>query len=179
MDELIAKRYGTALFNLAVEKNEVDALFSQVQMVKETIESNPEILNILEHPQVNEAQRILLVEKVYTNQVSDGIIGLILLTIKKNRQSHLVAIFDCFLDLVYEHKNIVFAHVTSHKAMTQNQREQMMAKMQELTNKEIHLVEYVDVQLIGGISIRLGDRVIDYSIKGLIGDMKKQLLKNA
>ena len=104
--------------------------------------------------------------------------GFLRIVIEKGRQSELEAIFSYFIAKVKEYKKIGLAHVTSAVELSDAQKKQIEARLLATTVYESLETEYtVDESLIGGLVIRIGDRVVDSSIKTRLYEMKKELMK--
>lgn len=176
MAELVAGRYGTALFELAVENNRVDAIKEEVINLKNILSEEKEFVELIKHPRISLEARRKMVEDIFEGKISDELLGLIDLTIQKGRQNFLIEIFEDFLSLVNNYYGIAVVSVTSHTALSDAQKQQLIKKLETITKKTVSIVEYIDETLIGGIVLRMGDRIVDYSIKGMIGKMTKQML---
>jgi F-type H+-transporting ATPase subunit delta len=175
MVELIAKRYGTAIYQLAVEKDQIDIVANEIASIKTVLETEEDFVKILNHPKIVVEEKIALVESIFKGKVSDDVMGLIVLTIVKGRQSHLVDIIKYCEDAIDEHNNIVSAFVTSTEKLDKPHKKQLNQRLETLTGKSVNMSYDVDKSLIGGMIIRIGDRILDSSIKGKLANMSKAL----
>lgn len=174
---LIAKRYGTALFELAVESDKIAAIEEEVIAVKQTLVEQNEIINIMNHPKITTDDTVKMVEDIYKGKISEELMGLIVLLVKKKRQTYMVDVFDAFLQLVKEHNNLVIANVTSVKELTDTQKDELVSNLKKTLNKDIEVKVNVDKSIIGGLIIRIGDKIIDNSIKGKMKRLSSELAK--
>ena len=102
--------------------------------------------------------------------------GFLVLVVDKGRQRELTDIFEYFTDRVREHKNIGVAHVSTPVEMSDAQKEQVLKKLLATTKYTDFEMHYkVDESLIGGMVIRIGDRVVDSSIKTKLEDIARSL----
>lgn len=174
---LIAKRYGTALFELAVESDKIATIEEEVIAVKQTLVEQNEIINIMNHPKITTDDTVKMVEDIYKGKISEELMGLIVLLVKKKRQTYMVDVFDAFLQLVKEHNNLVIANVTSVKELTDTQKDELVSNLKKTLNKDIEVKVNVDESIIGGLIIRIGDKIIDNSIKGKMKRLSSELAK--
>jgi F-type H+-transporting ATPase subunit delta len=117
-------------------------------------------------------------EKVFKEEFSDTIVGFLVIIVQKGRYNDIPAIFQYFLEQVMEYKNIGTAKVTSAVALTDEQKAAVEKRLLEVTKYVKFNMEYaVDESLIGGMVIRIGDRVVDSSIRSQINSMAKDLMK--
>ena len=103
--------------------------------------------------------------------------GFLAAVVDKGRQNEILSILDYFIAQVKEEKGIGTARVTSAVEMTSAQKEQVKKRLLATTRYVEFDMDYsVDPSLIGGMVIRIGDRVVDSSIKTRLYELKKQLL---
>ena len=165
MAKLISKTYGEAIFELAVSENRVDALTEEIQSVLKVLEENPE-------------EKLQVIETVFKGRVSDELTGFIRLIVEKDRYGQIQEIMQYFLDEGKKLKGIGVAYVTSALPLREEQKKQVEAKLLETTAfKEMEMHYQEDGSLIGGMVIRIGDRVADSSIRTKLNHLEQQLLK--
>lgn len=178
MAKLVSKTYGDALFELAVEENKLDLFVEEIQGVLTVLKENSELTKLMNHPKVMKEEKVKVVEKIYSGKVSEELAGLMVLLVKKGRYNEIENIFNYFIQEVKEYKNIGTAYVVSAMELSEPQKEQVKKRLIETTNYvEIEINYAVDTSLIGGMVIRIGDRVVDSSIKTRIYELSKELSK--
>lgn len=178
MAKLIAKTYGDALFELALEENKLDAIAEDVAVVTSVFDENPELTKLMNHPKIEKSEKCQVMENVLKGKVADEIAGFFDIIIKKDRYNDLPAILDYFLTKVKEYKNIGTAFVTTANALNDEQKNKVETRLLDTTKyKEMDITYNEDPSLIGGMVIRIGDRVVDSSIKTKIYELTKDLLK--
>lgn len=175
MAELVVKRYATALFEAAKEENALAKYSEEVGVILEAFKETPDFMAVLDNHKVVLEEKIALTQKVFDGRIEDSILGLIVLMLKKGRQSSIVEVFENFLGMIKDEQGILKASVTSAVALTSVQVAQIKAKLEASTKSEIELETIIDETIIAGLIIRVGDKVIDASIKGGIDTLKKQL----
>lgn len=169
------KRYATALFDIAKEKEAIEDFEKQAEMICEIVKQEPELIQLLEHPQILQDEKIALIEKVFMGRVYEELVGLLVLIIRKNRQTLMVEILEKFLGLAREARGQVKATVTSAIPLTQEQLAQIKANLETSMSKTIELETVIDKSIIGGLILHVGDKVVDGSIKGKLNGLKSQL----
>ena len=178
MAKLISKTYGEAIFELAVAENRVDALSEEIQTVLKALEENPEFSEIMKHPKIIKEEKLQIIENVFKGRVSDELTGFIRLIVEKDRYGQLEEIMQYFLDEVKSLKGIGVAWVRSALPLREEQKKRIEAKLLETTCfREMEMHYQVDDTLIGGMVIRIGDRVADSSIRTKLSHLEQQLLK--
>jgi len=178
MAKLISKTYGEALFELAVEENKVDVLASEISAILDILNQNPDFVNLLNHPKISKEEKLQVVEEVFGGKVSKEIQGFLNIIVAKERNKELMAIMEYFLDEVKAMKGIGVCYVTTPMELKEAQKEAIVKKLIETTEfKEMEMHYTVDKALIGGMVIRIGDRVVDSSIQAKLSKLEAQLLK--
>ena len=178
MAKLISKTYGEALFELAVEEGKVDVFLEEISQLLEILKKEDEFTKMMNHPKILKEDKIKVVENVFKGRISDEIVGFLTLIIQKERYSEAEAILEYFLDQVKEYKGIGVAYVKTAVALTEIQKKQIEERLLHTTKyrqMEMHFSE--DKSLIGGMVIRIGDRVVDSSISTKLGELERQLMK--
>lgn len=178
MAKLVEKAYGDALFELSEESSNMDELFEEAKSLKVIFRDNTELVQLLNHPKVTKEEKEKFAEDIFRGRMSDDMTGFILLIIRKDRQKYIGKILDYYIDRVKEYKKIGVAAVTTAYEMNDRQKKAIEDKLIATTAYESFEVLYtVDKSLIGGMIIRVGDKVIDSSIRNQIDKMSRELYK--
>ena len=176
MAKLVAKTYGDALFELAISENKINDLLSEAVGLITVFEENEELLKLLNHPKITKDEKIKVMEDVFKNNVSDDMVGFLTLIVKKDRHKDILDILNYFVNEVKEYKKIGTAYVTTAVDMTDSQKKAVEDKLIKTTSYETFEMNYsVDSSLIGGMIVRIGDRVVDSTIKSKINELSKSL----
>lgn len=176
MAKLVSKTYGDALFAVAVEENRLDEFFEATQSILQTLEENGDFGKLMNHPKIAKEEKVKIVEESFGSIVPKEILGLMALLITKGHENEMLSVFHYFTDLVKEEKKIGKAYVTTAVALKEEQKEKIQKRLLETTDYETFEMHYhVDASLIGGMTIRIGDRVVDSSIKTKLYDLSREL----
>lgn len=176
MAKLIEKVYGEALFSLAVEADRTAGLMEEVKLVKQVLSDNPEFAKMMQHPAIPVAEKEQIIEQVWGDKISREVTGLMVLLLKKEHYAKLPQVLDYFLEKVREKERIGIAYVKTAVELSGAQREKVEKRLLETTSYRMFEMHFeVDPSLIGGMVIRIGDRVVDSSIKTRLENMSRQL----
>ena len=178
MAKIISKAYGEALFELAIEKNELESIAEQVNVLADAFAENKELIKLLSHPKISKEEKINVIESIFKGRMSDDIVGFLVIIVEKDRGSEIEDILKLFQAKVREYKKIGVALVTSAIELSTEQKQKVEQKLLQQTAYESFEVDYkVDESLIGGMIIRIGDRVVDSSIRSKLDNLTKELKK--
>lgn len=178
MAKLISKTYGDALFELAVENDKVDVLLEEVEQLKKVLSENEEFGRLMNHPKIIKEEKIQVAKNVFAGRISEELLGFLTIIISKDRYRDIDAILDYFVAEVKRYKGIGVATVTTAVPLREEQCQQVEQKLldtTQYTKMEMHYC--LDESLIGGMVIRIGDRVVDSSIKTKLSELQRELLK--
>lgn len=176
MAKLVSKTYGDALFELALEKGNVLEMKKETLAVKQIFEENEELLKLLNHPKIMGEEKIKIIEKVFKGKISNDMMGFLTIIVKKGRYNEILNIFTYVEDRMKKYEKIGVAKVTAPMELTKKQKDAVVKRLLEITEYESFEVEYeIDESLIGGLVIRIDDRVVDSSIKTKLSNMANAL----
>ena len=178
MAKLISKTYGEALFELAVEEEKTDAMLEEIEGMKQILLENPDFLKFLNHPRISADEKVATTENIFTGKIDKQLIGFLGIIINKGRCDNLMDILQYFLDRVKEFKGIGVAYVTTPYELKEEKKEAICKKLLATTSyKEMEMHYDIKEELLGGMQIRIGDRVVDSSIQTKLNQLQKDLLK--
>ena len=180
MAKLVSKTYGEALFEVAMESGGEKAaqLLEEIVTIRKVLAENPQFDKLMEHPGVPKQEKLQVVDNVFKDRVSDELTGFLKIVVSKERYKDLPDIFDYFTGLVKEHKKTGVAYVTTAVELTARQKEAVKERLLETSGYKVMEMHYrVDASLIAGMKIRIGDRVVDSSIRTKLDGLTKQLLQ--
>lgn len=178
MAKLVSKTYGDALFQSAVEKDAADAWFEDAKALLEVLTENQDLAKIMNHPKIVKEEKIQIIENILKGKVADEIVGLMRMLVAKDHFKEMGAVLAYFIDAVKEYKHIGTAYVTSAMELSEGQKSEVVQKLLETTQYvEFEMNYEVDSALIGGMVIRIKDRVVDSSIRSKLQKLSSELSK--
>ena len=178
MAKLVAKTYGEALFELAMEKQNPEEFLQEAQGILRVLDENPEFDKLMKHPKISKTEKEEVVETVFAQRVSREMTGFLKLIVNKERYGEVKNIIRYFAERLQEERGIGVAYVTTAVEMTETQKSAVMDKLLATTSYKVMEMNYtVDPDIIGGMIIRIKDRVVDSSVRTKLEEMKKQLLQ--
>ena len=178
MAKLVSKTYGDALFAVALEENRMDEFFEAVKVVAGVMCENEEFGKLMNHPKIVKDDKVKIVKEIFEGKVPNEVVAIMSLLISKGRSAEMLSVFEYFVALVKEEKKIGTAYVATAVALDDKQKAQVEKKLLDTTKYETFEMNYsVDKSLIGGMVIRIGDRVVDSSVKTKLFELTRELRK--
>ena len=176
MAKLVSKVYGDAYVSVVAEKNNLIEALEEIKSVKNILLENVEIIELLDSPKMDDEEKIDFIKGIFENHISVDSMGFLLTIIEKKRQAELLPILDYVIDCVKELLLIGKATVTTALPLDDSKKERIVDELLKSSHYKSLEAEYVvDESIIGGIVIRIGDRVVDSSVKTRIDKMRKML----
>ena len=178
MATIASTSYGDALFQIAVESSKTNEMLEEVIELKKVLDSNPELKELMANPRFSKEEHLDIVKNVFKGKVSEDLFGFLELLVTKNRYNELDGILDYFIRKVKEYQGIGQATVTTAIKLDEEQKKQIKEKLLATTKYNQMEIDYrVDSSLIGGMVIRIKDRVVDSSVRTKLDKMSRELHK--
>ncbi|GAB7387896.1 F0F1 ATP synthase subunit delta [Bacillaceae bacterium] len=166
MSGAVAKRYARALFEVANEGGIIDAVESDLALIRKTLEENGDWRKLVMHPHIAKEEKKRLVEKLFGESLTQEVKNFLKLLIDRRREKLLPQMTAEYVRLANEARGIVEAKVTTAKAISEAEKEQLAERFGKLLNKKLRVETAVDPGLLGGVVVRIGDRLYDGSVAG-------------
>jgi F-type H+-transporting ATPase subunit delta len=173
--ESIARNYAGALFALGEKHGSIDALVAWVDALSGAIHAAPRVEAALLSPKVPKAAKTRLLTGAVQGAPGE-FVHFLAAVVKRGRQALLPAIAAAFHELNDVRLNRVRAGVILAREPDEQLRNQITRSLQERIGKEVIPTFSVDPEILGGAIVRLGDRVLDGSVKRRIVRLRRQLL---
>ena len=176
MAKLVSKVYGDALFELAIEENKLESVWDEVRVISQALDENPEFLPTLKHPDLSMEDKQKMLKDVFGNKVSADVMGLLDVMVRKNRIGDLNKVLDYFEVRAKEQQKIGVVEVRTPVELTADEKKKVEDRVLEVTDFASLEMNYkLDKSLLGGMVIRIGDQVLDNSIRSKLDAMSRQL----
>jgi len=176
MAKLVSNVYGDALFELAVESGKIDDFLKEAEGVIDVVKSNDGFSQMMNHPKINKEEKLQIIDEVFKGRVSDEMVGLLRMLEEKDHSKDIETVLNYFIDRIFDYKKIGKATVSTPMELTEAQKSDVEKRLLQTTDYASFVMTYkVDPELIGGMVIRIKDRVIDSSIKTQISKLTHEL----
>jgi F-type H+-transporting ATPase subunit delta len=171
----IAKVYARALYQAAVEAGRTDHVRRDLGEFVQAAQASPELRELLVTEEISDPKKKEILLEL-TQGGDEMVRNLLRLLVDKNRESELAGIHRAFVSLLEEAQGLVHVEVTTAVAMTPEVQEALRAKLASTLGKTIELKLSVDKELLGGLRLRIGDRVADASVRHRLERLRESLI---
>ncbi len=170
-----AKRYAQAVFSLGKEQGTLDAWGDDLAMLSRVV-ADDRIALYLTNPTVAAERRIEALESSLDTNVQPEARNLARMLIERDRTMLIPEIREIFDDQLRAERGIAVAQVTTAERLDDAEQDLIRQKVETMTGKMIELALKIDPEIIGGIIIRIGDQVIDGSVRNKLEKMRSRLM---
>ena len=164
--------YGNALFEVAEEEQRMDEFLKEAQVVLSALDENPDLLVMMCHPQISDEEKGAVLETIFRGKVSDELYALMDMLREKGHFADLKDVLVQFTDRVKEYRHIGVVYVSTPMELPVSQKQAVEKKILDTTDfvsLEMHF--RIEPELIGGMVIRIGDRVVDSSVRSRLDSL--------
>jgi F-type H+-transporting ATPase subunit delta len=177
MYEYLDRRYALALYEVAEERAKTEEFIKDLSDTLDIINGNEEFLELIKHPKLSTTKKKELFEGIFRGKLDDEVLSFLLLLIEKNRLLNLNGILEEIKKIHLEKNQTLVAIVKTVVPLFPDERDALTKNLQLKYNKKIILNEEIDKDIIGGVYVRVGNDVIDGTIKSKFEDIRKMTLK--
>jgi F-type H+-transporting ATPase subunit delta len=173
-----ARRYAEAAFQVAQRDDALERWRAELDAAG-TIAADVDVGRMLANPAVALETRLEMATSIFGKVVSKPVLNLIALLLRRGRIHQLPVVAAEFRRLDNARQGITLATATSAAPLSPDEIRAVTARMEQLTGGRIELDVQVDPSLLGGLVVRVGDRLIDGSVRGRLERLRNQLVSGA
>jgi F-type H+-transporting ATPase subunit delta len=167
--------YAEALFNVVRAEGELDRVEDELYRFGKVLDSNHELKQALADQSIDRTQRNKVLEELLGDKVSAHTLGLLSFIVTQGRARQLPQILEELSSLAAEARNSVVAEVRSAIPLDDRQRKELAEALSKATGKNVEVKALVDPSVIGGVVAKVGDTVIDGTVKRRMEQLREQV----
>lgn len=172
---VVAERYASALFEVAKRKGIEDEINEHLGLVKGLFDE-PAFRKLMASPRIRIEKKMESLGRGLEGVVDPLVLSLMGLLLDRKRVEHLPEISDVFTKMLEDARGIARAKVRTAVPLDEVIEKKLTEVLQQVTGKKIFMEKSVDKSLIGGVAVRVGDRLLDSTIRTRLGEMREELL---
>lgn len=171
------RRYADAAFEIALRDGTIDVWRRELDSAAKTAYDN-RLMEVLANPAIPAEQRTDAGQRVFAD-LSQPVRNLVLLLVRRGRIEQLPRVAAEFARLDDQRQGVTHAIATSAVPLDAGELEAVEARLAQLTGRRVVLATDVDPAILGGLVVRIGDRLIDGSVRGRLERLRNQLASGA
>lgn len=172
----LRERYAFALYELALEKGELEKMMEQAAVVAEELRRSRS-LEFLAHPNVPESAKREYLNSLFSGKISEDLTRFLYLAVKNGHEAAILPALADFMDMAKEHGGKVAAFVVSAVPLREEQVSALRELLARKLGRQVEIQTQVDPSLIGGFYVHVGSRLIDLTVRSRLNNMREILRK--
>lgn len=177
MYEYLDRRYALALYEVAEEKGKVQEYLQDLREICDLIDNNHDFYEVIKHPQINTRKKKQTFINIFKGQIDEELLSFLLILIEKDRILYLREKLNEMEKIDLERKNTLRGTIKTAVPLLPEELEKLKNIFEDKYNKKIIFETKVQKSVLGGVYVRIGNDVIDDTIKSKIDEMKELMLK--
>jgi len=173
--DLVAERYARALFLVAERRGEIFEALEDLKRLLALVRGDPRLGGYLRSPLVPLERKRALLKSAFTSRVLVPVASLVDLLLRKKRMGLFADAVDEYEKQVRSWQGLQEAEVVSAVPLTEDELKRLHAGLERATGLTLEFETRVDPDLVGGLYVRIGDRVMDRSVRGLLHSLQDRL----
>lgn len=175
MAKLVGKRYALALFEAGIDLNKTTIFDQELDYLKSIFNEEPKLLQIFNHPKISKKEKHSLINELFKDRISTEMVNFLYVLIDKRREAHILEIMDSYKELFNEHKNIVRVVAVTAVPMEEKSKSKLIAMLTNKLDKKIELTNTIDNKILGGVLLKVENKLIDGTVKGQLEAIGKAI----
>ncbi len=172
---VISKNYAKALIEAAGETGEYTKYYSQLEDVLNTLENSPDLQIVMANSAIAVSKKIEIINEIFENKIDRKLLNFLKILIRKNRFNEIEAIKEIFEDEISKLSNKTKVEITSPIELNFENKTAILFKLEHKLNCEVIPVWNIDEKLIAGLIFKIGDCVIDTSVKTKLETLSSEI----
>ena len=177
MYEYLDRRYALALYEVAESKGKVDEYLQDLREICDLVENNHDFYEVIRHPQINTRRKKQTFINIFKGKIDEELLSFLLILIEKDRILYLREKLNEMEKIDLERKNTLRGVIKTAVPLLDNEFNELKDIFEKKYDKNIIFEAKVDTKVLGGVYVRVGNDVIDGTIKSKLEEMKDIMLK--
>lgn len=173
----IVGNYAETLLELASREDAAEAYGGHLADLVALGRSEPDVARFLETPRIDLADKKRILREVFSGEAPENFVRFVLVVLDKGRQRFLPDIEAAYRDLLDEREGRVHAQVTMAREPDEALREEIVEGLRGVLGREVVPHFQTDEKIVGGLMVRVGDRVLDGSLRRRLEDLRRELAR--
>ena len=170
---LVSDRYASALYDLAAEKKLVDPVLEDLSNLKNMLKDNKELSLVIKSPLITSIDKLNIFESLLKKINANELTSTFLKVIEKNKRfSNLASIITQFMNINSQKRGDVLADITSADELNDDQKNNITNQLKSILGDKLSLSFDVDKNIMGGLIVKVGSKMIDTSLANKINKLK-------
>jgi F-type H+-transporting ATPase subunit delta len=173
----LVRGYAEALFQVARAEESIDRVEEELTRLKDSLESNAQVKEFMNNLQISPEGKKSALFQIFGEKVSPIILNWINMVIDQGRQRKLPNILEAFFKLAQESRQKVTAEVITSVPLSEDLIQRLEKELSRASKKQVFLKPMVDESILGGVIVKIENKIIDGSVKHRLEELKQEMVK--
>jgi F-type H+-transporting ATPase subunit delta len=173
----LVKSYAEALFQVARAEEMLDRVEDELTRLNKSLDSNAELREFLSNPHITSDGKKSALSQIFAEKISPITLHWMNLVVDQGRQKRLPLIIEAFLTLAQDVREKVTAEVITSLPLSEEQAKRLEQELSKVTKKRVFLKPMIDDSILGGVIVKIENKVIDGSVRHRLEEIKNEMIK--
>jgi F-type H+-transporting ATPase subunit delta len=174
----VAARYAKALLSLAQERKDMDVVGRDLDLLSALFRDSRDLVLLLQSPIIKSDKKQAVLDAVLQDHLGELVSSYLRILVNKGREGLVVDMVTEGQSQLRALRNIQSVSVTTAFPLTDSLRDQIMAQVAKVHKGDVDLTETVDPEILGGYMLKMGDQMIDASVKRHLRTLGRELTEH-
>ena len=171
--------YAEALFQVARAEEMLDRVEEELTRLNKSLDSNAELREFLSTPQISSDGKKSALFQIFGGKISPITLHWMNMVVDQGRQRRLPVIIEAFLKLTEDARDKITAEVITSIPLSEDLSKRLEQELSKITKKRVFLKPMVDDSILGGVIVKIENKVIDGSVRHRLEEIKNEMIKTA
>ncbi len=173
----LVRAYAESLFHVARAEDMIDRVEEELTHLNKALDTNAELREFLSNPAVSPAGKKDALVRIFSKAISPVTLHWINMVMDQGRQRRLPVIIEDFITLAQDAREKVTAEVITSTPLSEDLAKRLETELSRVTKKRVFLKPLVDESILGGVIVKVEDKVIDGSVRHRLEEIKREMTK--
>lgn len=174
--KVVAERYAEALFSLAREQRQESRFGGILDDLETLLKEQPDFARMLQHPVIRREDKKSMLKQLFSDKIPTELLHFLFLLVDKKRENVLGEIIEEYRRMLNLHNQTVITEVTTAVPMFKKTQAILQKQLEEYLGQQVVMNCETDPEMLGGVTIKVGDRLIDGSLRTQLNAMAQSLV---
>jgi len=171
----VSKNYAQALIQIASETGSYDNIRSQLEQIKEVLQSSQDLRIVMANSSISSSKKIEILDSVFGAKIDVKVLNFLKILVEKNRFNEFDAILTSYIEMLDKQSNKKQVEIISATDLNFETKSNILFKLEHKLNCEVIPNWHVDKSIIAGLTFKFDDYVIDTSVRCKIENLSKNI----
>lgn len=171
----LGREYGDGLYALCAEENLTDEVLMQLAMLREQFRLEKDFIRLLSNTALPKQERTQILDKALRGQVHPYVLNFLKILCERGALGDFESCEQAYRQRYNRENGVAEATVTTGAALSAPERDKLLARLNQLTGRKVHLTEKVDASLLGGVLLEVDGKRYDNTLRHRLAEIRQAL----